>query len=102
MAQLIPSPVLDDRDEERFAAEIIGRVTGSLDVDRILSQLVTLRDLHDLIAGGMLPPPICPELTNANPSSPHTVILETLGWAMAQQARKINQLPVRDEIAFAN
>jgi hypothetical protein len=102
MASLIPAPVLDDRNEEQFAAEMIGRVTGSLDVDRILSQLVTLRDLHDLVAGGMLPPPVCPELTNANPSSPHTVILEVLGWAMAQQARKINQLPVRDEIAFAN
>src|SRR6185295_4666429 len=54
-----------------------------------------------LVAGGAISPPICPELTNANPSSPHTVILEALAWQIAQVARRINQLPKRDQIAFA-
>jgi uncharacterized phage protein gp47/JayE len=101
-AALIPAPDLDLRDEEAFAAEVIGRVSGGLDVARIDSQVIALRKLRDLVASGSLAAPICPELTNANPSSPHTVLLETLGWSMAQQARRINQLPVRDQIAFAN
>lgn len=100
MAVLLP-PDLDIRNEELIAALMISRVSGSLDVTRIDSQIEMLRDLHDLIAGGMLAPAVCPELTNANPSSPHTVLLETIGWSLAQMARRINQLPVRDEIEFA-
>jgi uncharacterized phage protein gp47/JayE len=97
---LIPPPILDDRNDEQLAAEMIGRVTGSLDVTRIDAQILALRKLRDLVDAGALPPAICPELTNANPSSPHTVILEVLAWAMSQQQRKINQLPERDEIEF--
>jgi uncharacterized phage protein gp47/JayE len=98
---LLQPPDLDIRDEEQFAAEAIGRVSGGLDVDRLNSQIEERRRLLSLmLAGGLPSVPICPELTNANPSSPHTVLLETLAWAMAQQARRINQLPVRDEIEF--
>ena len=53
-----------------------------------------------LLLAGTLPAAVCPELTNANPSSPHTVLLETMGWLAAQMARRINRLPERDEIEF--
>jgi uncharacterized phage protein gp47/JayE len=97
---LIPAPILDDRNDEQLAAQISARVTGSLGVVRIDAQIRYLQELRGLVAGGQLPPPICPELTNANPSSPHTVLLEVLAWTMSQQQRKINQLPVRDQIEF--
>lgn len=98
---LLAPPDLDIRDEEQLAAEAIGRVSGMLTVERIDIQVESLRALRVLIAGGALPSPICPELTNANASSPHTVLLETQGWLLAQMARRINQLPVRDQIEFA-
>jgi hypothetical protein len=101
MSSLIPAPDLDIRNEEQLAAEAIARVSGNLDVTRIDSQIESLRKLRDLVAGGTLTTPACPELTNANPSSPHTVLLETQGWLLAQIARRINQLPVRDQIEFA-
>jgi len=99
MALLVP-PDLDIRDEEQLAAESIGRVSGSLTVERIDSQILSLRKLRSLVESGTLNAPICPELVNANPSSPHTVLLETFGWLMAQQSRRINQLPERDQIEF--
>jgi uncharacterized phage protein gp47/JayE len=99
MALLLP-PDLDLRDEEQLAAEAIGRVSGGLTTERIDSQIVYLRRLRDLVESGVLAQAVCPELTNANASSPHTVLLETQGWMLAQMARRINQLPVREEIEF--
>src|SRR6185503_17250736 len=101
-SSLIPAPVLDDRSEERFVAEMIAGVSGSLDVTRIDHQVAALRELRSLLEAGGLEPAACPELTNANPSSAHTVILEQMGIACYHQAYLINQLPVRDQIAFAN
>lgn len=101
MSSLIPAPDLDIRNEEQLAAEAIARVSGNLDVTRIDSQIESLRKLRALVAGGTLTTAACPELTNANPSSPHTVLLETQGWLLAQIARRINQLPLRDQIEFA-
>lgn len=98
---LIPSPVLDDRGEERFVAEMIAGVSGVLDTVRIDKQIAALRELRALVAQGSLMP-TCPELTNANPSSPHTVLLEQFGISLYHQAYLLNQLPVRDQIAFAN
>src|SRR4051812_8348542 len=98
---LIPPPDLDIRNEEQLAAEAIARVSGALDVGRIDSQIEMLRNLRDLVTTGALQPAICPELTNANTSSPHTVLLETMGWLMAFLARRINQLPRKVEIEFA-
>ena len=97
---LIPAPDLDIRNEEQLAAEAIARVSGGLTVDRIDSQIDELRRLRALVAGGTLAPPICPELTNANPSSTHTVLIEAQAWLEAFIARRINQLPVRDAIEF--
>lgn len=97
---LIPSPNLDIRNEEQLAAEAIARVSGGLSVDRIDSQIETLRRLRSMVANGTLAPAVCPELTNANPSSPHTVILEAQAWLEAFIARRINQLPLRDAIEF--
>lgn len=101
MAELIPSPDLDVRDEELLAAQAIARVAGGLTVERIDGQIETLRKLRAMVESGTLAPAVCPELTNTNPSAPHTVLLETQGWLLAQVARRINQLPVRDQIEFA-
>lgn len=43
---LIPSPDLDLRDEERLAAEAIARVSGGLTVSRIDQQIEILRELR--------------------------------------------------------
>lgn len=100
MADLIPPPDLDIRDDEQLAAEAIARTSGGLTVARIDSDLETLRKLRILVNGGALDPAICPELVNANPSSPHTVILEAQAWIAAHIARRINRLPERDAIEF--
>jgi len=100
MATLIQPPDLDLRDDEQLAAEAIGFVSGGLTTDRVDAQIAERRKLRDMIVAG-LAMPICPELTNANPSSPHTVLLEAMAWLTAQLAHRVNQLPVRDEIAFA-
>ena len=56
--------------------------------------------MRALVEGGIAAP-ICPELTNANPSAPHTVLLEAQSWLVAQLTRRINILPRRDQIEFA-
>jgi Baseplate J-like protein len=103
MANRIPPPDLEIRDEEQFAAEVIGRTSGGLTADRVLTQIEARRRLLTLIeSGALVDPPICPELVNANPSAPHTVQLEAQGWLLAQMGYRINQIPKRDEIEFAN
>ena len=97
---LISPPDLDLRDEEQLAAQAIAYTSAGLTVDRIDSWFETWRELRAQLEGGGIIVPVCPELTNANPSSPHTVLLETQGWLLAQIARRINQLPVRDQIEF--
>lgn len=101
MSNLIPSPVLDGRSGEEIAAEAIARVSGGLTAERINRQIEILRQLLLRVEGGTLALPICPELTNANPSSPHTVLLEAQAWLVEQIQYLINQLPRRDEIEFA-
>jgi hypothetical protein len=101
MTDLIPPPVLDIREEASFAAQAVGYISGGLTVDRIDQQIEELQKLRVAVQGG-LPLPICPELTNANNSSPHTVFLEAQAWLLAQMAFRINQLPKRDQIEFAN
>jgi len=99
MALLLP-PDLDIRDAEQIAAQVIARVSGPRDLARIDSQILELRAERLLVETGGLPAPVCPELTNANPSSPHTVLLEAQGWLLAFLARRINKLPERDQIEF--
>lgn len=102
MADLIPAPDLDIRDERQLAGEAIGRVTGTLTVDYVNFQIGALQALAALMQSGAITgAPICPELTNANPSAPHTVALEAHAWLLAFIARRINQLPKRDQIEFA-
>ncbi len=98
---LVPAPVLDVRDEELLAAQAIARISGPLTVERIDSYIETLRQLREMVAAGGLPVPVCPELTNANPSSPHTVLIETFAWLVAQIGYRINQLPEKNQIEFA-
>jgi uncharacterized phage protein gp47/JayE len=101
MADLIPAPVLEIRDEEQLAAEAIGRTSGGLTIAIVNSQIEDRRRILQLIASNALSAPVCPELTNANPSSPHTVILEAQAWVLSQMAYRINKLPKRDQIEFA-
>jgi uncharacterized phage protein gp47/JayE len=101
MADLIPAPILEIRDEEQLAAEAIGRTSGRLTVGIVNSQIEERRRILQLIQSGALGAPVCAELTNANPSSPHTVILEAQAWLLSQMAHRINKLPRRDQIEFA-
>jgi hypothetical protein len=101
MADLIPAPVLEIRDEEQLAAEAIGRTSGGLTIAIVNSQIEERRRILQLIESNALSAPVCSELTNANPSSPHTVILEAQAWVLSQMAYRINKLPKRDQIEFA-
>lgn len=103
MADLIPAPDLEIRDEEHLAAEAIGRTSGGLTADLVAAQIEERRRLLSLIeSGAVTNAPICPELTNANPSAPHTVLLEAMGWLLGQMGYRINQIPKQNQIAFAN
>lgn len=98
---LVSPPVLDSRDDARVAAEAIARVTGGLTTARIEKNIEQQRALLTLAQAGTLPQPICPELTNAGPSSPHTVLIEAFAWLVALMGYKINQVPEQNMIAFA-
>lgn len=98
---MIEYPQLEIRNEDRLAAEAIARTSGGLTLEILNRQIETRRELLKLVQEG-LDAPICPELTNANPSSPHTVILEAMTWLLAQMADRINRVPEQNLIAFAN
>lgn len=98
---MIDYPKIAIENEERLAAEMIGRVSGGVSEDALNMQIATRRELLLLVAEG-LDTPICEELTNANPSSPHTVILEAIAWALSQQSYRFNRVPEANLIAFAN
>lgn len=97
----IPYLDLTITNEEKIAAEAISRISGGLTRPIIEAQIEERRELLALIDAG-LDAPICPELTNANPSAPHTVILEAMAWVTAQLAYRFNQIPIQNHIAFAN
>jgi uncharacterized phage protein gp47/JayE len=97
----IEYPDLELRNEDQLVAEAIARTSGELTADVVRAQIREREEILKLIAAG-LPSPICPELTNANPSAPHTVLLEAMGWLLAQQAYRINRVPNQNLIAFAN
>lgn len=97
---LIPRPDLTVQDEELLAAQAIAQTTGALSVEQIDKYLANFKELRSIVENGGLMP-ICPELTNANPSAPHTVILETQAWLLAQMAYRINQVPEQNFIEFA-
>jgi uncharacterized phage protein gp47/JayE len=98
---LIERPNLEIRNEEQLAAQAIARVTGGLDVTLIDAYIAKLQETRKVVALGGLPPAICPELTNANPSAPHTVLLEVFSWLLAQMGYRINQIPEQNLIEFA-
>jgi uncharacterized phage protein gp47/JayE len=101
MTDLIPAPDLEIRNAEQLAAEAIARVSGLKTVELIDSFIEVLRRERVMVEAGAIDPPVCPELTNANPSSPHTVQLEAEAWLLFQVAWRINLLPKRDQIEFA-
>ena len=100
MPELIPSPVLDPRSEEQLAARAIGRVSGGWTTNLIDSRIRELQELRVLVAAGGLVA-ACPELTNANPSSPHTAVLEAQAWVAGQMLYYFNQIPDANRIEFA-
>lgn len=101
MSDLIPMPDLEIRNEYELAAQAISRVSGGLDATIIKSWQKTLVELLAIAEAGGLPSPLCSELTNANPSSPHTVLLEAKAWLLAQIAFRLNQVPKQNQIEFA-
>lgn len=98
---MIEYPKIDATSEELRAAQMISRVSGGITSEIVTAQIAERRELLNLIASG-LDTPVCPELTNANPSAPHTVVLEAIAWAISQQAYRFNQIPEANLVAFAN
>lgn len=94
-------PDLEIRNEDQLVAEAVSRTSGGLTVEIVEAQIRERQEMLKIIADG-LNSPICPELTNANPSAPHTVLLEAIGWCLAQQAYRFNRVPEQNHIAFAN
>jgi hypothetical protein len=100
--ELIPPPILEVRDEEQLAAEAVGRVSGPYTLDILDFQIERLQRQRALIVAEVFDQPVCPELRNANPSAPHTALIEALAWVIGQLGRKINSLPRQNEVEFAN
>lgn len=98
---MIEYPDLEIRNEDELAAQAIARVSGGLTAEIVQAQIGEREEILKLIEAG-LDTPICPELTNANPSAPHTVLLEAFAWLLAQQAYRFNRVPEQNLIAFAN
>ncbi len=98
---MIEYPDLEIRNEDQLAAAAIARVSGGLTEEIVRAQIREREEMLTLLAGGLIVP-LCPELTNANPSAPHTVLLEAFAWLLAQMAWRINQIPQQNLIAFAN
>lgn len=98
---MIDYPELELRDEDRLVAETVARTSGGLTTEIVEAQIRERQEILKLIEAG-LDTPICAELTNANPSAPHTVLLEAMGWMLAQQAYRFNRVPEQNYIAFAN
>lgn len=101
MAELVQPPALDERNESLLSAQAIARVTGPLTVEDVERRIETLRSLLPLLASGLLTASLCPELTNANPSSAHVVFLEAEAFLAALLSRKINVLPEKVAVEFA-
>lgn len=100
MAELIKAPVLDTRDDEQIAAEMIARVSGGLTAAAVDKGIRVWLRLREMVEAGGLPVPACPELTYANPSAPHAALLEAMAMLAAYQSFKLNRLPDRVRIEF--
>lgn len=97
----IDYPLIEIRDEDRLAAEAVARTSGGLTEEIVEAQIRERQEILKLIETG-LDTPVCAELTNANPSAPHTVLLEAMAWQIAQLAHRFNLVPEQNFIAFAN
>ncbi len=98
---MISYPLLEIRNEDELAAQAIARTSGGLTTEIVNAQIRDRQEILKLLVGG-LDAPVCLELTNANPSAPHTVLLEAFAWMLAQQAYRFNRIPEQNFIAFAN
>lgn len=98
---MIEYPDLEIRNEDELAAQAIARTSGGLTLEIVNAQIRDRQEILKLLDAG-LDAPVCPELTNANPSAPHTVLLEAFAWLLAQQAYRLNRVPEQNFVAFAN
>ena len=98
---LIPTPQLDPRNEDRLAAEAIARTSGAMTVELLQAQIRERQEWIKYLQSGGPPPAYCPELTNANPSAPHTVLLEATAWLLGQFGWRLNLVPEKNLIQFA-
>lgn len=101
MAVIAP-PDLEIRNVEKLAAQALARIAMPPSAALVRNYIGVLQNLLDVIESGSMPTsPLCPELTNVNPSATTVVIAEQLSWLLEQIAFRINQLPERDQIEFA-
>lgn len=98
---MITAPSLEILNEEQLMAEGVALIAGGETVENIDRRIAAERELRIRVEAG-LDTPICPELTNANPSSAPIALIYTFCWLLAQLANKINQIPVNVLVAFAN
>ncbi|HEX8177841.1 MAG TPA: baseplate J/gp47 family protein [Pyrinomonadaceae bacterium] len=102
MAQLIQAPMLDVRNEDLLAAQAIARVSGALTPELCDRYIAVLFEAKQMLLAGTFPTsPVCAELTNAEPGSPQTVLIETFAWLVSFVTRAINQVPEQNVIEFA-
>ncbi|HEX8747375.1 MAG TPA: baseplate J/gp47 family protein [Pyrinomonadaceae bacterium] len=102
MAQLVPAPVLDVRNEDLLAAQAIARVSGALTPELCDRYIAIMREAKAMLLAGTFPaPPVCPELTNANDPTPENTLIETFAWLVSFVTRAINQVPEQNVIEFA-
>ena len=102
MADLIPAPDLELRTEDLLAAQLIARTSGGWTRPLAERYVRVFQEMLRMIEEGTLPAdaPVCPELTNANPSSPHTVLLEEMARLVAFIARRLNYVPEQTKREF--
>lgn len=94
MADLVPTPVMDVRSEDYLAAQNIFRVSGGLTEELCDRYIGIFLEAKQMLQAGTQPaPPVCPELTNANNSADHVVLIEGFSWTLALALDSKNNLP---------
>ncbi len=102
MAELVPAPILDIRNEALITAQAIARVSGALTIEQCDHNIEVMREYRQMLLDGTLPtPPACPELTDANVSSPHMPLIGAFAWLVAFVTRAVHQVPDQNKIEFA-
>lgn len=100
---VIEPPVLEIRDVEGLTALTLWRMVRPVDAALVRNHIGALQKLLDLVeSAGPQTEPLCPELTNVDTSASHYTITETFCALLDLMAYRINLMPVRDQVEFAN